>query len=162
MLETIRTLYELGGIISGGAAVASIFNKRTKDLDFFFNDMKYFIKAQSYASPKIDICYYSGPEPYDGFDLSISQCAIDSNGIIRKSAACQETLESGIIRIIPTNIAHPYSTLKRIIKYTTRYNLQIHPSDLAYVRGAACGRSDDYQHSASHQQRQSKLLSGNP
>lgn len=137
--KELERLFDLGGLIAGGAAVAYLFNsKDIHDLDFFFNDWNNYSEALKCKLPSVDIVYYELEKPYDTFDLNITKCYLDRRGKLHMDKICQQDFKNNIITIDRNNIICPVGTFRRLIKYQVKYNLKINKDDQTYIKKLLC------------------------
>ena len=116
---------ELGGIISGGAAVAQIFKvHKTNDYDVFFNDSVNYAKAVLSVrdNPCIDVCFYFD-KPYELFDLALTKCSI-ANYDIDIDPLCALAFETKISDICPDSLIDGPATTRRMLKYNKRIGMK--------------------------------------
>lgn len=124
-IEQVRELVRLGGSVSGGAALRAWLGlEGSRDYDVFFPDISSFVKAHlaTYDNPNIDICLYEN-QPYELFDLSASKCSYSASGFATDSSF-NNAMITGISDIELAAVVHPLSTLRRVIKYGSKYNLK--------------------------------------
>lgn len=136
----IEELFEHGGALSGGAAVALFFRYDfSKDLDFFFKNDKYKAIKEEYGKyPFLDICLYKN-QPYESFDLDITQCYVDPNGDFYFSEKAKKAYESKTCGLIRKNVVYPGATLRRLQSYAGKYNLEVNLEDLEFLRSLING-----------------------
>lgn len=123
--KQVRELVRLGGSVAGGAALRAWLNLgEPRDYDVFFSDMPSFVAAHLtvYDNPLIDVCLYEN-QPYELFDLAASKCSYSSKGF-RTDSSFDETMGTGISDIELGAIVHPLATLRRVIKYGSKYDLK--------------------------------------
>lgn len=133
--ERITELFNLGAVIAGGAAIAHLFNhNKIKDLDFWINDLEKYNQGKKYQNLNIELIYYSTPNPYDSFDLTISQCYLNNQGELIISPQCLKSYHTKIIKLNRNNIFYPQATLKRIYKYQNKFKMDVDQEDLKYLR----------------------------
>jgi hypothetical protein len=123
-VNLLSYLFDLGGIISGGAVLSVIHNKYIKDVDFYFNNERAYINARYAAikQPKIDICWYFN-QPYELHDLSFVMSTMTRDGI-KISEAAQTAFDTGISELYLNHVIYPDRTAKRMIKYNRRYGVK--------------------------------------
>jgi len=122
-LETlISKLFDLGGIISGGAALSLLNNKPIRDIDFYFNNDNSYVEAANLVgfNRKIDVCWYFN-NPMELHDISYVMCTLNRNGVYITEAA-QEAFDTGISELYLNHIIYPNRTAQRMLKYNDRYN----------------------------------------
>lgn len=132
--ETIQALFDLGGVISGGAAVALIYNKPIKDVDFYFNNEQAYLEALAltHNNPKFDICWYFD-QPYELHDIGIVMCSVHRNHTVITEDA-QSAMNTKVSRLFIGNIVFPDRTAKRLLKYNKRYGIKFKkPEVLAFA-----------------------------
>jgi len=124
-INHISELFDLGGIITGGSALAYITNKFfSKDLDFYFNDKLAYLKAVilTLREPTIDINYYID-DPCELHDLSIVMCGLKKDGPFI-TEACQRALDIGISDLYISHVIFPERTAIRMEKYNKRLGIK--------------------------------------
>jgi len=126
----LNYLFDLGGIISGGAVLSVLNNKPIKDVDVYFNNESSYVKAL-HASKHIsyvDICWYFNC-PYEMHDISYVQCTMDKNGI-KMSEAARTSIQSGISDLYINNVIYPSRTANRMLKYNSKYGVKFKLSQI--------------------------------
>ena len=121
----LNDLTELGGVISGGAAVAQIFKvHKTNDYDIFFNNPVNYAKAVLSArdNPCIDVCFYFD-KPYELFDLALTKCAVN-NYDVDIDPLCALAFKTGVSDICPESLIDGLATARRILKYNKRLGMK--------------------------------------
>lgn len=128
--ETIQALFDLGGVISGGAAVALIYNKPIKDVDFYFNNEQAYLEALAltHNNPRFDICWYFD-QPYELHDIGIVMCSVHRNHTVITEDA-QSAMDTKVSRLFIGNIVFPDRTAKRLLKYNKRYGIKFKKSEV--------------------------------
>lgn len=128
--EIIQTLFDLGGVISGGAAIALIYNKPIKDVDFYFNNEQAYLEALAltYKNPKFDICWYFN-QSYELHDIGIVMCSVYRDHIVITEAA-QLAMDSKVSSLFIENIVFPDRTATRLLKYNKRYGIKFKKSEV--------------------------------
>ena len=117
----IDQLFELGGIISGGAALSYITKAFiSKDIDFYFNDEVNYLKAQvlTVNNPLIDVNFFID-EPHELHDIGIVMCNLTKDGP-QIMKPCKSALETRISNLYPLSVIYPDRTVKRMYKYNKR------------------------------------------
>ncbi len=118
-------LFDTGGHITGGAALALITNTSTfGDIDFFFEHEVNFNKAHNICASRsftrrIHLCLVGHTPVFERFDLTANMCSISKEGVFI-DRRCVNTIENGLCRVLHENVIKPSRTLKRIQKYRNR------------------------------------------
>ena len=80
--QDIKQLFDLGGVVSGGSALAFLHHTHTttKDIDFYFNNDIMFLKAciLTRKNASIDCCYYFD-QPHELHDIGLVMCNLYFN-----------------------------------------------------------------------------------
>jgi hypothetical protein len=124
LIGLLSYLFDIGGIISGGAVLSVINSKPIKDVDIYFNNEEAYVKAR-YASQhtkKIDVCWYFN-KPYELHDISYVMSTMTRDGI-KTSDESKRAIDSGISELYLGNVIYPDRTAKRMMKYNKRYNVK--------------------------------------
>jgi hypothetical protein len=131
LTSTIRQLFDYGGIISGGAALAYHLGYKTKDLDFYFNNDDAYIKAYNlvYDDDRFDICWYFD-KPHELHDMSVVMCNLYDSGYNEITSQAAEALESGMSDLYVENIIWPERTARRMLKYHNRIGINYKPEQV--------------------------------
>jgi hypothetical protein len=132
--DDISFLFGLGGVISGGCALAFLHNThRAKDVDFYFNDEVAFVKAylRTYDNPLVDVCFYFD-EPHELHDMSLVMCNIYSDRV-ETTPQAQLALDSGVSELYPENVIYPDRTIMRIIKYHKRTGVRFRGEQVLFI-----------------------------
>lgn len=121
----IKQLFDLGGVISGGAALSMVKERPIKDIDFYFNDEISFVQAYllTFNNPCIDICWYFD-KPHELHDMSYVMCNVYSNGKIEITPQAQKAFDTGISELYIDNFIWPERSARRMIKYHKRYGVK--------------------------------------
>lgn len=133
IVELLTSLFDMGGIVSGGAVLSYINNKPIKDVDFYFNDDQSYINACNIAAlnRKLDICWYFD-SPYELHDISYVMCTLYKDKIFISKEA-QKAFDTGISELYLDNIIYPERTAKRMLKYNSKYGVKFKlPQVLAF------------------------------
>ena len=122
-------LFALGGVMSGGAALAAHTGGPFWDADFCFNQDEAFVRAKIMTQdcPFLDVHYYTN-EPWELYDLAITMCKVDGNGKVTLAEACERTLDTKVCDIFLESIYYPKKTVSRLFKYNHRYGVK-YPRD---------------------------------
>ena len=127
-------LFDLGGVVSGGAVLSVIFNQHIKDVDVYFNNDEAYLKAVQATknSNKFDICWYFNC-PYELHDLTYVQSVMTRDSI-KISKEAKIAIDSGISDILWPNVIYPERTAKRMLKYNSKYGVKFKlPQVLAFA-----------------------------
>ena len=138
-IENIDRLFEMGGIVSGGAALAFATGAfETKDIDFYFKDEISYIMAHLAVidDPTIDVNFYID-EPHELHDMSVVMCDLGPDGV-RMTPQCRASLDSGISDVYLTSVIYPIRTAARMLKYHERLGIRFHAAEIV----AFCGIYD--------------------
>ncbi len=121
----LRAMFELGGVVSGGAALAYALGHKTKDFDIYFNNDSAFIKAYllTKRNPFIDICWYF-EEPHELHDIAVAMVNVRSGGILEITEQAQRALDTKVSDIYVENIIWPARTAKRLFKYHRKLGIR--------------------------------------
>ena len=132
--KDIRDMFELGGIISGGAALALALGHKTKDIDFYFNNDVSFVKAYlaTYDNPYIDVCWYIN-ETHELHDIAVVMCNAHADGAIEITPQAQEALDTKVCTIYPENFIWPDRSVKRLMKYHNRYGMRYRAREVVAI-----------------------------
>jgi hypothetical protein len=124
VVQDINMLFDMGGVISGGAALSLIKEYPVKDVDFYFNDELSFVKAYllTFTNPHIDICWYFD-KPHELHDMGLVMCNAYKDRV-EITPQAQEALDTGITDIYPENFIWPERTAMRMHKYHDRYGIR--------------------------------------
>ena len=116
--QDLEFLFDLGGVVAGGGALARIFGThKASDYDVFFNDPVAYAKAilATRDNKYLDICFFSG-KPYDSFDIALSKCSFTRDSF-DVHMSCIDAIENNRSDIFPERIVNASATLRRVIKY---------------------------------------------
>lgn len=130
--ELLTKLISMGGVISGGAALAAYKKSTTKDIDIYFNNDAAYIEATGlvkHLSCDIDVCYYIN-QPHELHDLSAVMVNIIDGDIVVTPKA-KKALDSGLSRLYSYNVIYPLRTAIRMMKYKAKYGFLYEYSDVA-------------------------------
>lgn len=124
MAEDIRSMFDLGGVVSGGAALSLLHNRPIKDVDFYFNDDLSFIKAYllTFHNPYIDICWYFN-QPHELHDMAVVMCNVRKDGI-EITPQAQKALDTGVSELYVENFIWPVKSAERMAKYNKKYGIR--------------------------------------
>lgn len=122
----LERLFDLGGAVAGGGALAKIFGThKTPDYDVFFPDPISYVQAvlASRDNPRLDVCYSPGATPYDRFDLAVSKCSF-TRDTVNVHPSCLEAIETGVSDLCPQSIVDINATLRRMLKYNGYFGMK--------------------------------------
>lgn len=130
----VATLLDMGGHVAGGRAISEFFGRPSAgDSDVFFNDFATYVRAHLMMlnNPSVDVCLFRD-EPWEMFDIAASRCSYSASGF-HNSDSFESAFKSGVSSIHMDCIIHPGNTLKRVVKYGSRYNLKFPTPDLIMI-----------------------------
>jgi hypothetical protein len=127
----LKHVFSIGGVISGGAALAYHLKYKTKDFDFYFNDLDSFVRAhiEMDHNPYIDICWYFD-KPHELHDISAVMVNLYEGGKLEITEQARSALDTKIAEIYVENVIWPERTAKRLIKYNNRLGLRYLPEQI--------------------------------
>jgi len=122
--KDLKTVFGLGGVVSGGAAVAYVLGHKTKDFDVYFNDDFAFVSAYllTHHNPYIDVCWYF-EEPHELHDMAVVMINVRGDGTLEVTKQAQRALDTKISDIYVENVIWPTRTAKRLMKYHKRLGM---------------------------------------
>jgi len=129
--ESTDRLFEMGGIVSGGAALAFATSAfETKDIDFYFKDGVSYIMAHLAVidDPTIDVNFYID-EPHELHDMSIVMCNLGPDGV-QMTPQCRSALDSGVSDIYLASVIYPIRTAARMFKYHERLGIRFRTAEI--------------------------------
>jgi hypothetical protein len=130
-LDDINYLFSLGGIISGGAAVAYATDRfKTKDIDFYFNDDLSYLRAclHVWKNKSIDVCYYRD-FPHELHDMGVVMANLRSDGL-EITPECHDSFSTGVSKLFIKSVVFPDRTVKRMMKYNDRLGVKFLTSEV--------------------------------
>jgi len=116
--KDLEGLFDLGGAVAGGGAMARIFGThKARDYDVFFDNPVAYAQAilAVQENPLLDVCFFIG-KPYDSFDLAASKCSF-TRETFDVHASCLDAIETGVSDVFPESIINADATLRRMLKY---------------------------------------------
>jgi hypothetical protein len=129
--ENVDRLFSMGGIVSGGAALAFATGAfETKDIDFYFNDEISYVMAHLAVidDPAIDVNFYID-EPHELHDMSVVMCNLGPDGVMM-TPQCLLALDSGVSDIYLTSVIYPIRTVARMFKYHERLGIRFRIAEI--------------------------------
>jgi hypothetical protein len=129
--ENVDRLFEMGGVVSGGAALAFTTGAfETKDIDFYFKDEISYVMAHLAVidDPTIDVNFYID-EPHELHDMSVVMCNLGPNGV-HMTPQCRAALDSGVSDIYMASVIYPIRTSARMFKYHERLGTRFRTAEI--------------------------------
>ncbi len=140
----VRSFFQRGGLVSGGAAVRSWLysDSPNRDVDVFFGDFASFVSAHldAYRVSNVDVCLYRS-EPWELFDLDASCVALGVDGL-SWSSEFDRAFSTGVCGVRMDRIVDPVATLRRVHKYGTSYGLRFRAPEILWLAVASGAPSD--------------------